>query len=45
MHNEVADALSKVENDPAVRVLLITGAGRGFCAGQDLSDPRDCAGW
>jgi 2-(1,2-epoxy-1,2-dihydrophenyl)acetyl-CoA isomerase len=39
MHGEVADALSKVENDPGVRVLLITGAGRGFCAGQDLSDP------
>jgi 2-(1,2-epoxy-1,2-dihydrophenyl)acetyl-CoA isomerase len=38
MHGEVADAIAKVENDPAVRVLLITGAGRGFCAGQDLSD-------
>jgi 2-(1,2-epoxy-1,2-dihydrophenyl)acetyl-CoA isomerase len=38
MHNEVADALGKVEKDPAVRVLLVTGAGRGFCAGQDLSD-------
>ncbi|MGD0143884.1 MAG: 2-(1,2-epoxy-1,2-dihydrophenyl)acetyl-CoA isomerase PaaG [Rhizomicrobium sp.] len=38
MHGEVADALSKVESDAAVRALLITGAGRGFCAGQDLSD-------
>jgi 2-(1,2-epoxy-1,2-dihydrophenyl)acetyl-CoA isomerase len=38
MHSEVADALSKVERDAAVRALLITGAGRGFCAGQDLSD-------
>ena len=38
MHGEVADALSKVEHDAGVRVLLITGAGRGFCAGQDLSD-------
>jgi 2-(1,2-epoxy-1,2-dihydrophenyl)acetyl-CoA isomerase len=38
MHAEVADALSKVESDAAVRALLITGAGRGFCAGQDLSD-------
>jgi 2-(1,2-epoxy-1,2-dihydrophenyl)acetyl-CoA isomerase len=38
MHGEMADALSKVERDADVRALLITGAGRGFCAGQDLSD-------
>jgi 2-(1,2-epoxy-1,2-dihydrophenyl)acetyl-CoA isomerase len=38
MHEEVADALSRVEADETVRTLLITGAGRGFCAGQDLSD-------
>lgn len=38
MHREVADALSSVETDQAIRALLITGAGRGFCAGQDLSD-------
>src|SRR3954462_2284045 len=35
MHEEVADALSKLEG---ARVLVITGAGRGFCAGQDLGD-------
>src|SRR6185312_12046239 len=38
MHDEVARALTTVETDPSARVLLITGAGRGFCAGQDLSD-------
>src|ERR1051326_5162759 len=38
MHGEVADALAKVEANADARVLLITGAGRGFCAGQDLSD-------
>jgi len=38
MHEEVRDALHLVENDEAVRALMITGAGRGFCAGQDLSD-------
>ena len=38
MHEEVAEALSKAELDPDIRALLITGAGRGFCAGQDLSD-------
>lgn len=37
MHQEVADALSQVEKG-AARCLLITGAGRGFCAGQDLGD-------
>ena len=37
MHGEVRDALTQVRNEGA-RVLLLTGAGRGFCAGQDLSD-------
>jgi 2-(1,2-epoxy-1,2-dihydrophenyl)acetyl-CoA isomerase len=38
MHAEVRDALASVRSDASVRVLLLTGAGRGFCAGQDLSD-------
>jgi len=38
MHAELRDALAKVAADGSARVLLITGAGRGFCAGQDLSD-------
>ncbi len=38
MHGEVADALTRAERDDAIRALLLTGAGRGFCAGQDLSD-------
>lgn len=38
MHDEVSDALDTVEGDASIRTLLITGAGRGFCAGQDLSD-------
>lgn len=38
MHAEVRDALEQVKADKTVRVLLLTGAGRGFCAGQDLGD-------
>ena len=35
MHEEVADALGQLGD---ARVLVLTGAGRGFCAGQDLND-------
>ena len=38
MHAEVREALAAVRGDATVRCLLLTGAGRGFCAGQDLSD-------
>ena len=38
MHAQLRDALAQVAADKSARVLLLTGAGRGFCAGQDLSD-------
>ena len=38
MHDEVRHALARVNADNSVRVFVLTGAGRGFCAGQDLSD-------
>jgi 2-(1,2-epoxy-1,2-dihydrophenyl)acetyl-CoA isomerase len=41
MHEEVADALSRLEG---ARTLILTGAGRGFCAGQDLNDRAVAAG-
>ncbi len=38
MARALQDALAYAATDDTVRALLITGAGRGFCAGQDLSD-------
>jgi 2-(1,2-epoxy-1,2-dihydrophenyl)acetyl-CoA isomerase len=38
MHGEVRDALASLIGDSGARVLVLTGAGRGFCAGQDLGD-------
>ena len=38
MHRELSEAISIVANDPGVRAVVLTGSGRGFCAGQDLAD-------
>jgi 2-(1,2-epoxy-1,2-dihydrophenyl)acetyl-CoA isomerase len=38
MHRELGEALGRAEQDEQVRAVLLTGAGRGFCAGQDLAD-------
>lgn len=38
MHAELKQAMQIIQTDRAVRALMITGAGRGFCAGQDLSE-------
>jgi 2-(1,2-epoxy-1,2-dihydrophenyl)acetyl-CoA isomerase len=38
MHQTLKSALVEAETDPDCRALLLTGAGRGFCAGQDLNE-------
>jgi enoyl-CoA hydratase/carnithine racemase len=37
MMHELLDALDRVDSDDGVRALVVTGRGRGFCAGADLS--------
>lgn len=39
MHAELLAALDAAAADAGVRCVVVTGAGRAFCAGQDLSDP------
>src|SRR6185503_13366633 len=36
MEKEVLDAMQQSERDEKVRVIILTGAGRGFCAGADM---------
>jgi 2-(1,2-epoxy-1,2-dihydrophenyl)acetyl-CoA isomerase len=44
LHRVLKSALDAVEQDAAIRAVLLTGAGRGFCAGQDLSLRRQASG-
>jgi enoyl-CoA hydratase/carnithine racemase len=37
MRDELVDAFSRADDDDAVRAVIVTGAGRAFCAGADLS--------
>jgi 2-(1,2-epoxy-1,2-dihydrophenyl)acetyl-CoA isomerase len=43
MHDELRAALKIAQDDKSIRALLLTGSGRGFCAGQDLSERRAAA--
>jgi enoyl-CoA hydratase/carnithine racemase len=44
MENEVGAALAQAEADDKVRVIILTGAGRGFCAGADMQTLDGLAG-
>lgn len=44
MARELCEALAQVAADSALRAVLLTGAGRGFCAGQDLAEAMPADG-
>ncbi|MDM0114087.1 2-(1,2-epoxy-1,2-dihydrophenyl)acetyl-CoA isomerase PaaG [Variovorax sp. J22R133] len=44
MHAQLLAALNDAAQSESVRCVVITGAGRGFCAGQDLGDPEAAPG-
>lgn len=44
MHERLREVLADVQRRDDIRAVLLTGAGRGFCAGQDLSDRVVAAG-
>jgi len=38
MHADLREAIGECERDDGIRAVILTGNGRGFCAGQDLAD-------
>ena len=44
MGRELCEAIAVVERDPLLRAVLLTGAGRAFCAGQDLAEVAPVGG-
>jgi len=38
MHLALQEAVTRAKHEPGIRAILLTGAGKGFCAGQDLGD-------
>jgi enoyl-CoA hydratase/carnithine racemase len=44
LEDQYFDLLTAADDDPQVRAIVVTGAGRGFCSGADLGDLKDAAG-
>ena len=38
MHERLRSALERAADEDSIRAVLLTGSGRGFCTGQDLSE-------
>ena len=38
MRTEILDVLKDLEDNPKVKVIIVTGAGRAFCAGADINE-------
>lgn len=45
LHTELHDAIDAADRDPSVRVIVVTGAGKAFCAGADISQGFGGAGF
>jgi len=43
MLKEIIDAFDRTDADDSVRAVIVTGSGRAFCAGADLSGGGSCA--
>ena len=43
--NELDQALAQAESDPEIRAVVITGSGRAFSAGEDISAPDSDTAW
>ena len=37
MQDDLIDAIDRADKDDNIKAIIVTGAGRGFCAGADLS--------
>ena len=41
LRRSVCDGVQRAIGDQAIKAIVLTGAGKAFCSGQDLSDPGE----